>query len=70
MPIVQIHLMENRTDAQKRALVKGVTQAVVDSLGASPKNVRVILSEMAPNNYAVAGELVMDQDDPFNEKKK
>jgi phenylpyruvate tautomerase PptA (4-oxalocrotonate tautomerase family) len=34
------------------------------------KNVRIILSEMMPENYAIAGELVQDQKDPFGKSTK
>ena len=57
MPIVQIHLMEGRDNQKKEKLIKNVTQAICDSLEVDPQYVRIILSEMAPGNYAVAGEL-------------
>lgn len=69
MPIVQIHLMEGRSDDLKRALVKNVTEAICASIHVQPKNVRIILSEMTGNAYAIAGTLVGDQDDPFGNKK-
>ena len=69
MPIVNIHLMKGRDDGKKRLLVEKVTEAICSSINVDPKNVRIILSEMAPNDYAVAGKLVMDQADPFGEKK-
>jgi 4-oxalocrotonate tautomerase len=61
MPILQIHLMEGRDDEKKAKLVKQVTEAVVDSLGVPPDSVRIILSDMAPNDYAIAGTLIKDQ---------
>ena len=61
MPILQIHLMEGRDDEKKARLVRSVTDAVVDSLGVPPDAVRIILSDMAPNDYAVAGVLIKDQ---------
>lgn len=61
MPILQIHMMAGRDDQKKRVLVEKVTTAVCDSLGVPPEQVRVILSEMAPNNYGVAGVLKLDQ---------
>ena len=69
MPIIQIHLMKGRDDTKKRKLVAAVTDAVCSSLEVDPKNVRIILSEMAPNDYSIAGELVMDQDNPFGKSK-
>lgn len=60
MPIVQIHLMEGRDDEKKRLLVKQVTEAVASSLQVPPASVRILLSEMAKNHYAVGGTLVLD----------
>lgn len=61
MPILQIHLMEGRDEAKKAKLVKQVTEAVVDSLGVPPDSVRIILSDMAPHDYAIGGVLIRDQ---------
>lgn len=60
MPIVQIHLLEGRDDDKKRRLVQEVTKAVCATLDAPPEKVRIILSEMADNHYAVGGTLVKD----------
>jgi 4-oxalocrotonate tautomerase len=56
MPICQIHLLEGRTVEQKRSLIAGITQAVVDSLGAKPESVRVILTEMPKEHFGVGGK--------------
>lgn len=55
MPIVQIHLLEGRSPEQKRAMVKAVTQAIVDTTGAGAENVRIIVTDMAHDHYAFAG---------------
>lgn len=60
MPIVQIHLLEGRDDNKKRALVKEVTKAIETTLGTPPEKIRIILSEMPYENYAVGGVLVKD----------
>ncbi len=70
MPIVQIHLMHGRDSIKKKQLVNKVTQAICESLDVEAKNVRIILSEMMPENYAIAGELVRDQKDPFGKSAK
>ena len=70
MPIVQIHLMHGRDSIKKKQLVNKVTQAICESLDVEPKNVRIILSEMMPENYAIAGELGQDQKDPFGKNTK
>lgn len=61
MPIIQVHMIEGRTVDQKRALVAGVTDAVVKSLNVKPDDVRIILEEMARQDYAIAGVLHADK---------
>tara|TARA_B100001179_G_scaffold224714_1_gene203777 strand:+ start:1917 stop:2111 length:195 start_codon:yes stop_codon:yes gene_type:complete len=62
MPIVNIHLMCGRDVETKRKLVKEVTNAVCETLNAPPEMVRVILSEMENEHYAVGGVLKLDSD--------
>lgn len=61
MPILQIHLIEGRDMEKKKRLVKNVTQAVCESLDVKPEQVRIILSETARENYAVAGILFSEK---------
>ena len=61
MPIIQVNLIEGRTVDQKRKLVVGMTEAVVDALGVKAEDVRIILQDMARHDYAVAGVLYMDK---------
>jgi len=55
MPIVEITLVEGRSQEQKRALMKEVTDAVVSSVGAPIEAVRVIIREIPPEHFAVGG---------------
>ncbi len=43
MPVVTVKMLEGRTDDQKRALVEKVTDAVVETTGASPEKVSIII---------------------------
>ncbi|AKO94823.1 MULTISPECIES: 2-hydroxymuconate tautomerase [Priestia] len=61
MPYVTVKMLEGRTDEQKRALVEKVTEAVVETTGASKEKVAVIIEEMSKNNYGVAGKRISDQ---------
>lgn len=61
MPIVEIHMLEGRTDEQKKALLDSVTDAVRDSLGVSLTSIRVWIQEFSPKDYMVAGELYADR---------
>lgn len=60
MPIVQIHLIEGRSLEQKRALVKNVTDAIVESVNVPPDAVKIILSDMKREDYAIGGTLHLD----------
>jgi 4-oxalocrotonate tautomerase len=55
MPIVEITLIEGRTQAQKEKLAAKVTEAVMESVNVSPEAVRVILREVPAYHFAVGG---------------
>jgi len=56
MPIIRIELLQGRTSAVKAELVARVTDAVVTTLGVGPDQVRVLLYELPPEHWAVAGQ--------------
>lgn len=60
MPIVHIHMLAGRDGEKKRLMVKRVTDAVCETLDARPEKVRVILSDMPHDSYAIGGVLVSD----------
>ena len=66
MPIIQVNLMEGRTVAQKRAMIAAVTDAVVDSLGVRADSVRIIINELQPEHFALAG--VSAGERPLNQR--
>ena len=61
MPIVNIHMLEGRSLETKRELVEKISRVVMDTLGAKPEKVRVILSEMKHDNFAIGGILHSDE---------
>jgi 4-oxalocrotonate tautomerase len=61
MPLVEIHMLEGRTDAQKRALLDAVTEAIRGSLGVPLTSIRVWIQEFSPREYMAAGELYADR---------
>ncbi len=60
MPIVQIHMMEGRSDAQKEAVIREVTEALARALDAPKESVRVLINEM-PNSISAS---------PVNRRKR
>jgi 4-oxalocrotonate tautomerase len=61
MPILEIKMLEGRTDDQKRKLVKKLTDAVCESIDSKPEKVRVIITEMPKKHYAIGGILETDK---------
>ncbi|MBM3305149.1 MAG: 4-oxalocrotonate tautomerase [Candidatus Aminicenantes bacterium] len=61
MPLIEIHLLEGRTDEQKKALLSAVTGAVHDSIGAPLETIRVWVQEMSPRAFMSAGVLAADK---------
>jgi 4-oxalocrotonate tautomerase len=55
MPLIEIHMLEGRTDDQKKALLTSVTRAVQESIGAPIESIRVWIQEFTPPEYMVAG---------------
>ena len=57
MPVVTVQMWTGRTPAQKKALVRAITDAMVQHAGAKPANLHVILQEVPKENWALAGVL-------------
>ncbi len=56
MPIINIMLVEGRTQEQKQKLVRAITDAVHESIGAPKEAVRIIINETPANHFAIGGE--------------
>ena len=61
MPLVEIHLLEGRTDEQKKALLTAVTAPCHDSIGAPLETIRVWVQEFSPQEYMAAGVLAAEK---------
>ena len=61
MPTLRVDLMEGRTVEQKKALVKALTQAVVDTLGSKPEAVDILLYDIKRHDWATGGELCSEK---------
>ncbi len=55
MPFAQIHMIEGRTEEQKKAVIEKVSQALVEATGAPIANVRVLITEVPKGNWGIAG---------------
>ncbi len=62
MPTIHVELFEGRTSEQKKALVKALTEATVNTLGSKPEGVDVILVEVKKSDWATGGVLWSERD--------
>jgi 4-oxalocrotonate tautomerase len=56
MPIIEMHLMEGRSDELKRNVAVAVTEAVTRTLACSPDTVRILITEHGADEFFVAGQ--------------
>lgn len=58
MPYINIKVTnEQVSKAQKRELVEGTTQLLVDVLGKDPAVIHIVIDEVAVDNWGVHGKL-------------
>lgn len=62
MPVVTVQLFPGRSIEQKRALVAAITEAMVEHAAARPDALHVILQEVEPENWGLAGALGIDRE--------
>lgn len=60
MPFVVVHMYQGRSVADKRALTRAITDAMVTHAHASPDHLHVVIQEYEPENWARAGVLAVD----------
>lgn len=58
MPIIRVEMFEGRDEEQKNRLASELTQAFIESCGGKPESVHVIITDVSPQNWAVAGQLI------------
>lgn len=57
MPYINIRVTDEQvTQEQKRQLIEGATQLVVDILNKNPKTTHVVIDEVPIENWGVNGE--------------
>lgn len=60
MPIMQVFLLEGRTEEQKRRLIGALTDAAVEAIDAPRESVRVLITEMPKSDFGIAGRTAAD----------
>ncbi len=61
MPLIQTTIMEGRSQEQKEAFYKGVTQVAVETLNVKPEQVRVIINQVPTEHWAIGGVSVAER---------
>jgi len=55
MPFAKIYLLEGRSEAQKKAVIEKVTQALHEAVDAPKQNIRVVIQDIPKENWGIAG---------------
>ena len=61
MPLIQVKQIAGRTEEQKRALARELTDAYVRVMGNKPESVWVTIDELPAENWATGGTLLADR---------
>jgi len=62
MAIVKITMLEGRSQDIKDRLVAGITEVMNREIDPDPSHIRVVIDEVQPGNYAVAGKCLKPKD--------
>ncbi len=61
MPIIRVEMFAGRTEKQKRALVRELTDAFVNAAGGTPESVNVVITDVDKSDWGSGGELCSDK---------
>ncbi|MAQ81593.1 MAG: 4-oxalocrotonate tautomerase [Rhodobacterales bacterium] len=61
MPIIRVEMFTGRTEQQKRALVRELTDAFVNAAGGTPESVNVVITDVDKSDWGSGGELCSDK---------
>lgn len=61
MPIIEVHMIEGRSDELKAKMAKAITGAVVESIGAKPESVRVLITEHRMQEFYAGGITIAER---------
>jgi 4-oxalocrotonate tautomerase len=56
MPFISVTMLEGRTTEQKLALIRALTDAIVETAGAKRENVHVAISDVSQDEWGTGGK--------------
>lgn len=62
MPIINVQIVEGRSEEQVKQLIASMTSAAVESLGVRPEQVRVLVTEIPDSHWGVGGITKKERD--------
>lgn len=61
MPYINIRLVDSKLSAEQKAeVIRGVTDVMVKTLGKNPETTWVLIDEINPENFGIAGQSVAE----------
>jgi 4-oxalocrotonate tautomerase len=61
MPVLEVKILEGRTLEQKKKMIAGLTDVLVNTINTTPADVRIHIVEMPKDSYAIAGQLISEK---------
>ncbi|KIC17334.1 2-hydroxymuconate tautomerase [Leisingera sp. ANG-Vp] len=61
MPIIRVEMFTGRSEDQKRAIVRDLTDAFVKAAGGNPESVHVVITDVDKSNWGSGGQLCSDK---------
>lgn len=55
MPLIQISILEGRSDEMKKDMMMKVAEAVAETLHAPKESIRILIHELPHNHWGVGG---------------
>jgi 4-oxalocrotonate tautomerase len=60
MPILEVKILEGRTQEQKKQMVVQLTDVLVNTINTTPADVKIHIVEMPKDSYAIAGKFISE----------
>jgi 4-oxalocrotonate tautomerase len=70
MPIIHVYTFEGKTKQQKRKIVAGITNAMVDGAGTEAKEVHVLIHDMPLADWSNGGVLYSENKTYLRKRKR